>query len=44
MMEYREIRQIVRNLRNYKIAPERIFWQELRDRKLDGKKINDKHG
>ena len=42
-MQYLEIRKIVRNLRKNMTASERLLWQELRNRKLDGKKFNRQH-
>jgi len=42
-MQYLEIREIVRNLRKNMTASEKLLWQELRNRKLDGKKFNRQH-
>jgi very-short-patch-repair endonuclease len=39
-MEYLEIRDIVRRLRRKMTVSEKILWEELRNRKLDGKKFN----
>ena len=39
-MQYLEIREIVRYLRKNMTAYEKLLLQELRNRKLDGKKFN----
>lgn len=42
-MKYLEIRKIVRNLRKDMTVSEKKLWQELRNRKLEGKKFNRQH-
>ncbi len=42
-MEYLEIRDIVRRFRRHLTPAEKILWEELRNRKLNGKKFNRQH-
>ncbi len=42
-MEYLEIRVIVRRLRRKMTPSERILWEEIRNRKLNGIKFNRQH-